>query len=189
MLRLTTLIGKGATRECYIHPERQEKCVKVFQKPELAETSFKKELEVYQKVRPILGNFICAYDLKLVETDKGTGLISERILDDDKKDSKPLVTYFVSGRMNNEIIKEIRLFTKLLIANDLFFYDFNLMNFVIQKKDGHFRLRYIDMKSFNNYKSWSFLGLEHFSKTIARFIMRRRLKRMYRLLNLSFPPD
>ena len=89
--------------------------------------------------------------------------------------------------MNEQIIAEINAFTALLLKNNLFFYDFNLMNFVVQNKKGHFRLRYIDMKSFENYKSWSFLGLEKISPAIARHIMIRRLKRMYKLLNLPFP--
>lgn len=184
---LTDLIGKGATRECYAHPEEKEKCIKVYQNPKLAEPAFKRELEIYHRVSPILGNFVCAYDPQLVDTNKGKGLVSELVLDDNGKTSRPLVTYLVSSWMNEQIIAEINAFTALLLKNNLFFYDFNLMNFVVQNKKGHFRLRYIDMKSFENYKSWSFLGLEKISPAIARHIMIRRLKRMYKLLNLPFP--
>lgn len=187
MLELTELIGKGATRECYAHPFDKEKCVKVFQNPQKARNAFLEELDVYNKVHPILGNFICHYGSELVETNKGLGLISELIKDDDGKISKPLVSYVISGQMVPQIAQEINKFSQLLQENDLFFYDFNLMNFVVQKKGKTYRLCYIDMKSYNNYKSWSFLGLEQISKPIARYIVHRRLKRMYELLHLEMP--
>lgn len=187
MLKLTTLIGKGATRECYAHPHKKEKCVKIFPKSELARASFCKELEVYRTVRPFLGNYICTYDSELVNTDKGIGLVSELILDDDGKTSRPLISYLINNLINDEIIEQINNFTALLLKHNLFFYDFNLMNFVIQNKDGHHHLRYIDMKSFRRYKSWSFLGLERISPVVARRIMIRRLKQMYKKLKLPFP--
>ena len=134
MLELTELIGKGATRECYAHPFDKEKCVKVFQNPQKARNAFLEELNVYNKVHPILGNFICHYGSELVETNKGLGLISELIKDDDGKISKPLVSYVISGQMVPQIAQEINKFSQLLQENDLFFYDFNLMNFVVQKK-------------------------------------------------------
>lgn len=186
MLKLEKLIGWGATRQCYEHPKTRGKCIKVFLAPEKALQSFSRELEVYKQIKPLLGRFICDYDLELAKTDKGPGLVSELISDDNGEISQPLVSYVVRGEINPEISAEIRSFAKLLLEKQIFFYDFNLMNFVVQKKGQHFQLRYIDMKSFRSYKSWSYLKLENFSAYIARHIMKRRLKRLFSTLKLPF---
>ena len=66
----------------------------------------------------------------------------------------------------------------------LFFYDFNLRNFVVQIKRGESRLYYIDLKSFDSYKPWTFLHLEKISNTIARRIMAHRLKRLLMMIGI-----
>lgn len=53
-----------------------------------------------------------------------------------------------------------------------------LKNFVVQIKDGRKNLYYTDLKSLNNYKSWSFLKLEKIIPSLAKYLMVRRIKRL-----------
>lgn len=187
MLKLNNIISQGGTRACYQHPKDAEKCVKVFLKNCKAEKIFNKELAVYTKVKPCLKNFLCNYDENLVETDKGLGLVTELIVDDNGEPSIPLVTYLVSGKMNSQIITEINKFVNCIMDNNIFFYDFNLMNFVVQVKNGQYNLKYIDLKSYHRNHSWTYLKVERIFPPLAKKIMRRRLKRLYELLKLPRP--
>ena len=186
MLYLTKLISRGGTRECYYHPQNQNLCIKVMQAGKPL-SSLSHELKIYQQVHSILVSFICHYSPTLVETDKGLGLECELISDSNNQPSQPILSYVVQHRLNEAILSQLQEFFSLLIKNNIFFYDFNLMNFVIKQTDSGPRLIYIDMKSYRRYKPWTYLGFEKFIPSLAQHIMKRRIKSMYQKLGLPSP--
>ena len=186
MLYLTDLISRGGTRECYYHPLDGSLCVKVML-PQKDVSQLKKELEIYQVLAPRLGKFVCRYSTHLVETNKGLGLESELITDVDGCPSQPIIVYASQHQLGDEVLAQLQEFFSILISNNIFFYDFNLMNFVVSQTSSGPRLVYIDMKSYRRYKPWTYLGLERFVTPLARHIMKRRIKSMYQKLGLASP--
>ena len=184
MLILEKCIGKGATRECYRHPADASKCVKVLIKN--TDTSIlKRELKYYSLIKSTMNELVVEYDRELVKTNKGLGLVCELLKDDDGKLSKPITFYIKNGKIDKELASEFYYFTYQLIEHELYFYDFNLNNFVVQVKDGKKQLKYIDLKSYENNKSWTFLKLEKIFTPLAERIM-RRLKRLYKMLGIEW---
>ena len=184
-LVLSILIGQGATRECYLHPSKFNKCVKIL-KNSKNKKILERELRTYFVVKSFLGDLLPTYENVLVDTNKGVGVVCELFRDDDGKLSKPISYYAKNSEMDDEIISELYHFAYQLVEHDLYFYDFNLKNFVIQIKQGQKKLKYIDLKSYNNNKSWTFLKLEKIFSFLAKIIMQRRLKRCFKLLNINF---
>lgn len=184
MLVLKDLIGQGATRECYLHPFRTDKCVKVLKKS--SDTKIlEREIKAYFKVKYLLDDLIPKYDMILAETDKGKGLVCELFRDDNGKLSKTIGYYLKNGKLEEDIIRELYYFIYQLMEHDLYFYDFNLKNFVIQIKNGQKKLKYIDLKSYDNNKSWTFLKLEKIFASLAKIIMQRRLQRLFKMLGIE----
>lgn len=182
MLVLEKRIGLGAVRECYEHPTDKTKCVKVLLS-HAGLSVFEKEFKNYSAVKDVLKDFVISCEKELTETNKGPGMICDLITDDDGKISQMIFKY----KMDAEIKEKLDSFVRLLLKHNLFFYDFNMNNFIIQVKDGKKNLKYIDLKSFRHYKSWCFLKLESVFDSLARIIMIRRLKRLYKDLGLKMP--
>lgn len=177
MLVLQKFIGKGATRICFEYPGRPDRCVKVAVRCRDA-AKLETELAAYCSVRSYLGEFIPVYESPLVDTNLGKGLVCELLRDDDGNCSKTLADCRSTGGVAAELISQLKFFGYHLISHDLFFYDFNLQNFMVQIKNGKPYLKYTDLKSFNNYKSWTFLKLEKLLPPLARHLMIRRLNRI-----------
>ena len=182
MLILEKSLGKGAVRECYEHPADKTKCVKVLL-PHASLSVFEKELKNYSVVKDVLSDYIVSCEKELVETNKGKGLVCERLLDDDGSPSKMI--YEIEP--DDDLKRELDSFFGLLLTHNLFFYDFNEQNFAVQIKNGRKRLKYIDLKSFRHNNSWCFLKLEGVFDCLARIMMTRRLKRVYKILKLDVP--
>lgn len=183
MLRLSKFIGKGATRICFEHPEDPNKCIKVAVRPK-DNAVLEKELKTYFLVRLYIEEYLITYDHKPVDTNLGKGLVCELLRDDDGSYSKSLDYYLSKGPLDDEIVSQIWHFSYSLVEHDVFFYDFNLKNFIVQIKGGHKFLHYTDLKSFENYKSWTFLKLEKIIMPLARYLMIKRLKRLFDILEI-----
>lgn len=184
ILILMDLIGQGATRECYLHPIRTDRCVKVLKKS-LNEKILEREIKTYFKVKYLLDDLIPQYDGVLAETDKGKGLVCELFRDDNGQLSKPISYYIKKGKVGKDIVRELYYFAYQLMEHDLYFYDFNLKNFVVQIKNGQKKLKYVDLKSYDNNKSWTFLKLEKIFDSLAKIIMQRRLQRLFKMLGIE----
>lgn len=185
MLELKNIIDKGSVRECYQHPTDPAKCVKVVVNGN--KSILLRELKTYKTIKPVLHDYIAEYSPELVMTNKGPGLISEIICDTDGSISKTLKHYFIKGEVDHEVEEDLNKFTRLIFQNDLFFYDLNLKNLLLQKDKHQKKLKYIDLKSFNKSKFWTFFKLEYCSHTLARIAMRRRIKRLYQRLGFTYP--
>lgn len=183
MLILTKFVGKGATRICFEHPDYFDKCVKIA-------VRFKdnyllvRELRTYSYIKMDLGDYLIDYEPQLVDTNQGKGLVCSLLRDDNGEFSKTLDYYFSKKMLHNDIISQLWHFAYCLIERDIFFYDFNLKNFVVQIKNGQYKLFYTDLKSFEKNKSWTFLKLEKVITPLARYIMIRRLKRLFSFLGI-----
>ncbi len=184
MLILTKFIGKGATRICFEHPHNPEKCVKVvvrFKESKL----LKREIDTYYKIQSFMNDFLLKYEPRLVETNIGIGLVCELLKNDDGTYSMPLGEYLKENSLNEDLIHQLYMFACNLTRHQIFFYDFNLNNFMVQIKKGRPYLKYTDLKSYNRYKPLICLRLERLSDTLACHIMKRRLKRMFHKLGIE----
>ncbi len=176
ILKLSKFISKGATRICFEHPKDKSLCVKVVSRFK-DEYILQKELNIYNQIKYVLKEYLVEYKDKLVDTNFGKGVVCEVLRDDNNEYSKTLSFY--KEALDDEVINQLWHFAYKLIEYDIFFYDFNLNNFIIQIKQGKKKLYYTDIKSFNHYKPYVYLRIERFIPFIARHIMIRRLKRFF----------
>ena len=96
VLRLQKLIGHGGTRECWHHPLNDSLCVKV-NLENRKNNSLLYEIHVYERIKNLLPGFIPAIHPELVETDKGLGLVSALVRDEDGRISPCLSDYLKKG--------------------------------------------------------------------------------------------
>lgn len=188
VLHLQKLIGHGGTRECWQHPLNDNLCVKV----NLANrkgNSLLYEIYVYERIKNRLPGLVAAVHSELVETDKGTGLVSELVRDEDGKISPSLIEYSERGGDLQEILNPLNRIIKRLIVRDIFFLDLNKGNFAVQMLHGKKTVIMIDVKSLNRAGFVGFLHLERIFAPLARNIMFRRIRRLYNDLGLEFPYD
>ncbi len=175
MITINKIIGKGANRLCFEHPEDNSKCIKIAID---SKSTLFHEFNVYKQVKNYIGEYLPKYEEKMVHTNFGIGLVCQAIKDDNGQFAKHLSYYVKKSVVDNNLKLQIINFAEDLIRHDIFFYDFNLYNFVVQIKNEKKYLYYIDLKSFENYKPLTFLRLEKIITPLARWLMKRRLKRL-----------
>ena len=106
------VIGVGAHRACYIHPEDHRKCIKVIysQNDPIASKEIKRELAYYRHLNSYLKDWrgLTRY-YGTVETNLGTGYVYDRIVDFDGKISQTIRDrYTLENLQNNwQELKEI----------------------------------------------------------------------------------
>ena len=184
MIILSEVLGHGAARYCYLYPDDKNLCVKI----ELTPDANSYEIHVYNSVKTLIpGQIPCIYP-DTIETDKGAGILCQVIRDEpDGKISPNFIEFKRSGDFNL-VYSSLNRIIKRLIARDIFFYDFNKGNFVVQTlKDGSKKVWFIDVKSLNRTGYLGFLHLERIFAPLARVIMFRRIRGLYKDLGLKFP--
>lgn len=190
MLYLTEYIGGSAVRECYVHPLDRNLCVKVVKhKADLPELT--REISVAKLLAPYLKDYIVRYDDGLVETDKGLGLVCELVRNEDDGELALSLAQYQERFAADDVEPELRKVLESLIRDNLFFYDFNRSNFVVKRMaSGGKKVVFIDLKGFHKNHYMGFLKMERYIAPLARNIMFRRMRTLYRELNLSeFPLD
>lgn len=183
MLELSKFINKGETRICFEHPFIRNKCVKVASKHK-DEKFLQKEIDNYFMVKNELSGHIVSYETNLVQTNFGQGLICDLLRDDNGQISKTLSEYLCYKTLDEDLSCQLSHFVYCLLEHNIYFYDFNLKNFIVQIKNGKKFLYYTDLKSLNNYKSWTFLKFERIIPPLAKYLMIRRIKRLFRYLEM-----
>jgi hypothetical protein len=176
-IKLAKLIGEGMVCRCFAHADDPSMCVKV--------TGELRELERILAIDSAMPDVLRPWLVRhfgIVTTDRGPGLVAELAADKDGTPARPLCEF--SDGIGAEAAASLNGFVDAIIKNDLFFYDFNLKNFVVQ--DG-MRIRFIDVKGYHRNGYWGFLKLENAFAPFARIIMRRRLRRLYAKIGLPFP--
>ncbi len=188
VLHLQKLIGHGGTRECWQHPLNDNLCVKV-NLGNRKNNSLLYEIQVYERIEYLLPGLTAAVHSELVETDKGPGLVSDLVRDEDGKISPCLKECFERGDDMKEILNPLNRIIKRMIVRDIFFLDLNMGNFAVQTLHDKKTVILIDIKSLNRTGFKGFLHLERVFAPLARNIMFRRIQRLYNDLGLEFPYD
>lgn len=191
MLCLKTQIGHGSSRFCYVHPENPNKCVKVAQH-EKDLKDLRREIMINTLLRPLFGERMALCESELAQTDKGPGFVCDLVRNHDGAISPPMSqeAFHGRGKERKGLVSSLNSLMEKIIENDIFFFDFNGGNFVIQTlENGDANIIFVDMKSLNVNGYWGFLKLERFVAPLARIIMYRRMRRMYSDRELPFPFD
>ncbi len=188
VLHLQKLLGHGGTRECWLHPLNDNLCVKV-NLENRKNNSLLYEIYVYERIKNLLPGLVAAIYPELTETDKGPGLVSDLVRDEDGKISPSFTEYLERGGDMQEILPPLNRIIKRLIVRDIFFLDLNKGNFAVQTLHGQKTVIMIDIKSLNRAGFVGFLHLERIFAPLARNIMFRRIRRLYNDLGLEFPYD
>lgn len=186
MLILEKMISHGRVRACFYHPEDAGKCVKVAMKKRhehLLNKEIKNNILFQEKLSPYVPQYY-----QLIQTNKGVGLETELITDDNHDLSPRLCDYLKTHKtIPLDIKAQFDDFFERLFVHKLWFYDFNVENFLIQTTQQQKRIVFVDTKSFNRNNSWSFCKLEYYISFLAKIRMRRRIIRFYEHLHLSVP--
>lgn len=103
MLKLESsqLIGRGLRRECYFHPEDENKCIKIVVAGDHKETVREQSYYWLLNKRNISWQMLARF-YGNIETNRGAGAVFELIRDYNKKVSKTLEHYF-SANSQTEI--------------------------------------------------------------------------------------
>jgi len=116
-LDASRFVGKGLHRECYIHPDNEQLCVKVVVAGDLSES--KREQSYYK----ILQKRGISWDILprfhgLIETNMGAGAVFDLVRDFDGEVSKTLAYYLSSEQLerseNAGILQAIQVFKREL---------------------------------------------------------------------------
>lgn len=183
VLHKDLFVSMGASRECYVHPADPNKCIKVdIDAADNGSERSRYELAVYSMLKEKLNGYIVNYDDHLIQTDRGSGLVCELLRDEDGRISESLASYMKRGGISPDLKQQMDRFFELLFADDLYFYDFNLKNFIIQKKSTGEFLKYIDIKGYRRTKA--LIKMENIFKFSARGKMKRRMHKLYRQVGL-----
>ena len=187
VLRLTEdlLLGAGGHQAAYIHPEDPSKCVKIAFDPN--DGDVKKELR-YRR--------ICADKLsrsKLVtkfygsvDTDKGSALVFERVLDFDGSRSLDLKDYLSAARSTEEIDRARALlldFRRDFLDEGIAIVDTDITNFMVQRlSPTESQMRIVD-----NIGTPVLIPLVYWSEMIARRKARRVWNKLVDWLKENYP--
>jgi hypothetical protein len=202
MINLTQVLALGRTRTVYQHPSAADWLIKIENRHTLAAvgkislflrglmhrifpffSENARELRIYKKLASSLKEFIPEYEEQLVITDKGLGLACRQVLDDNSDLSKTLGDYLRGTEASPETLKpQLERFFQTLLLKKLYFFDFNLNNFLIQIHDGQPTLRFIDLKGYR--KDRSVLPISYLSSFLAERKMKRRIERLYKRIML-----
>ncbi len=177
----SSLIGCGTLRACYLHPQNGKLIIKVpLPDRKGGEEANNQELLSYQKIRQHHEELDhISHCHGFTETDRGAGLICDCIRDcngDIAKTIWDLVLYQETCDIE-ELLEVANTLCDYLIANDLFLFDINLKNIVLQRtEDNGYRAYAIDLKG--PYDNKEFLKLSSRIKFLARKKLKRRSKQL-----------
>ena len=174
-LSKASLVGKGSSRLCYVHPEDDRKCVKVIytRRHEINEV----EMKHYRRFqRRHVSWELMARPYGFVDTTEGEGLVFSLARDYDGEISKPLEHYLSpANRLQYQDQLRVALgeFKSFLLRECIIVREFKLDNAVFQRiseKRGHLVL--IDGVGNNQ-----FLPLANYSRRLARRMLRHKWRK------------
>ncbi|AOS82848.1 hypothetical protein BIU88_00985 [Chlorobaculum limnaeum] len=171
-LSKASLVGKGSSRLCYVHPEDDRKCVKVIytRRPEINQV----EMKHYRRFqRRHVSWELLARPYGFVETSEGEGVVFSLARDFDGEISKPL-EHYLSFASSRDCLKHLRdalkEFKSFLFRDAIVVRELKLDNVVFQRiSEGRCRLVLIDGVGNNQ-----FLPLANYSRTFARRMLKRK---------------
>lgn len=169
-------VGRGTLRACYLHPEREDLIIKVpLQHSSGGEVANRLEMKSYLQLRRIHGQLDhISHCHGFIETDRGAGLTCDCIRDHDQSISKTIwdIVVYQEACDIDYLLEVAADFCNYLIAGDIFLFDINLKNVVLQRmEDDSYRAFAVDLKGPLDNKE--FLQLS----SRIRFLGRKKLKR------------
>lgn len=175
------LISHGKTRVCHQHPKDANLVVKTpFTGDEEGLISNANEYKAYHNLISLHPKISCISHCRgYVTTNRGKGLLCESIRDDDGGISKSIYEIVVYQEdCDLDYVKQVTAeFCDYLKANDIFIFDINLKNIVMQsKQNGSYKPFIIDFKS--QVETKEFIPLSKYSKYFARKKLSRRTQQL-----------
>lgn len=140
------ILGIGNERVCFIHPDDSSKCIKI-NKPGVIHRNQNKIESYYLsglKQRKIPFTHLAEFYGE-IDTDRGKGLMFERILDQNGSPSIPLQQAIeqsiISTQHTNELLNELK---QYLITNAIYIGDCNKDQLLVQRNGNGMHLKVID---------------------------------------------
>ena len=135
-LESSQLIGKGLRRECYFHPDDENKCVKVVVAGDQKETVREQSCYRLLDKRDISWKMLARF-YGNVETDRGSGAVFELIRDFNGEVSKTLEQYFSADYATEinyqDLSRALPLLKQYLLKEKIVTMDIKPQNIVYKK--------------------------------------------------------
>jgi len=183
------MLAEGKLRKCYLHPEDDNKVIKIAKKQRLSSAdSNQQEWKHYRLLKKKYKNpdFIIKCH-GFIETNEGEGLMFDCIRDYDDGISKTILDILSYGKNNYDeakVFSTVDDFCRFLIKNNIQFFDLNLSNIVIKIfLDNSYKAFAVDIKG--RYANYEFIPISTFIPFFSRKKLKRRSKElMLRMRNL-----
>lgn len=174
MIKLTSnlFIAKGTERMCFIHPDNPKLCIKVsdvgIKKQHKQELTYLNFLLKKGKLPcDILPKFYGA-----LKTDKGEGLVFERIYNEDETKIESLKTFISKYPQHHQIETELDYLKSSLLKYKIIVRDLNMNNVLVKVSAGNIKLILID-----GFGNSDFIPLANYSDWYATRKIHRRWNR------------
>lgn len=180
ILKEKDFLSKGGERNCYIHPEDENKVIKIVHRNEKHNEQNKLEYKYYEflkkRDKPLEHLTKC---FGFVDTNFGLGLIYERVKDYNNKPSKSFKVYLeeklFTKAEENRLVDELK---EYLFKYDILFIDVDLSNvFCKEISKDRYKLIIIDGLGARrlNWRFYTYL----YSKAFTRYKIKKQWKKFY----------
>lgn len=185
VLREELLLGAGGHQAAYIHPDDPSKCVKIAFDPN--DGDVKKELRYRRMCADKLSRSkLVTKFYGTVETDKGSALVFERVIDFDGRASLDLKDYLSAATTAEEIEQSRALlmnFRRDFLDEAIAIVDTDITNFMVQRlSPTASQMRIVD-----NIGTPVLIPLVYWSELIARRKARRVWNKLAEWLSKNYP--
>ncbi|MDF1832404.1 MAG: YrbL family protein [Porticoccaceae bacterium] len=176
LLNASDFVGKGLHRECYIHPNDEQLCIKIVVAGDLSES--KREQSYYKLLqkRGINWNILPRFH-GVIETNMGAGAVFDLVRDFDGKVSRTLEYYLSCEQLDNAensgISQAIRMFKQELYRQSIITMTLSPKN-IMYKKAGPYEGRLILIDNIGNS---DFIPICSYIDCLAKKKIRRKLLR------------
>lgn len=182
-----TYINQGSLRACYQHPENPNLIIKipVGEKKEKNRANLKEQKGYHALIREHVDLFCISHCYGFVTTNLGIGLVCDCIRDHNGNISKTIWDIIGSGKEydTHYILEVANSFCNMLISRNIFLFDLNVKNIVLQlRDDGTYQPFAIDLKG--RYDNNEFLPFSTYIKFFAQKKIERRSKQLIERISL-----
>jgi hypothetical protein len=167
-------IGRGNERYCFLHPNFNNKCIKIFHNNKKKSNNFNScttEFYFYnncikEENKKFFGK---CYDI--IDTSKGIGYVYELVVDDDNSISLTLSQYIQKYGLTNDVKQNIKTLTDMIIKNYYHFVDLYPKNILVKMTNNR-----IDNLVIVDYPDYKKLKKTLINKLYIKLKMKKRLK-------------
>ncbi len=183
----SNMFGKGNHRECYIHPDNKNLCIKIVVDDSLSDRQNQREQKYYRHLekRNISWDMISRYHGD-VTTSLGEGSVFDLITDQDGDVSKTLSYYLDSKELTE---KECNSIAKLLNLLKVYLLEQRVIarlaprNVVCQRKDNEI----IQLSIIDNVGNSHFIPICNYDNFLARRKIKKEWNRFVSRMLTSYP--